>query len=133
MIILAFGDVHSNFKVVKRLVNRAKKADILIVAAGKPGLIKAMHVKKGAVVIDVGITRATQELLVGDVDFDEVKNIAGFISPVPGGKSKKSKSRSPQYASLNNCSKTLCSIGPRKATASDRSGLNISIETTLTP
>ena len=64
-------------------------ADILISAAGVPNLIGADVVKKGAVVIDVGINRITgkdgKKCTVGDVDFDAVKQVAGFISPVPGG------------------------------------------------
>ena len=64
-------------------------ADILISAAGVPNLIGADVVKKGAVVIDVGINRITgkdgKKRTVGDVDFDAVKQVAGFISPVPGG------------------------------------------------
>ncbi len=67
------------------LAEETTKADILIVAVGKPGLIQAIHVKKGAVVIDVGITRITTDSLVGDVNFESVKDIAGAISPVPGG------------------------------------------------
>jgi len=78
-----------------------KEADILIVAAGKAGLVVAENVKKGAIVIDVGINRvkvlddAGNEVLndkgkpktktVGDVDFDGVKEVASAISPVPGG------------------------------------------------
>lgn len=60
-------------------------ADILIVAAGRPHLIKAEMVKDGAVVIDVGINRAADGRLVGDVDFEAVRNKASWISPVPGG------------------------------------------------
>ena len=59
-------------------------ADILIAAAGVPGLIKAEHVRPGATVIDVGVNR-TDAGLVGDVDFDSVKEAAGAITPVPGG------------------------------------------------
>ena len=59
-------------------------ADILIVAAGIPGLITAKHVKPGAAVIDVGIHR-NNDRLIGDVRFDEVEPIAGWITPVPGG------------------------------------------------
>lgn len=59
-------------------------ADILIAAIGKPHFIKKGMVKKGAIVIDVGINR-TEKGLVGDVAFDEVKEIAGAITPVPGG------------------------------------------------
>lgn len=60
-------------------------ADILIVATGVPGLIKKEMVKPGAVVIDVGINRLESGELVGDVDFDGVKQVAGYITPVPGG------------------------------------------------
>ncbi len=60
-------------------------ADILVVAAGQEKLITADMVKPGAVVIDVGITRNAEGKVVGDVDFDAVKGIAGFITPVPGG------------------------------------------------
>ena len=61
-----------------------QRADILIAAAGKPKLITGDMVKPGAVVIDVGIT-IVENRFVGDVDFDGVKEIAGFITPVPGG------------------------------------------------
>lgn len=66
-----------------------KQADILIPAVGRPGLITAAMVKPGAVVVDVGISRATdasgKSRLVGDVDFDSVQKVAQFITPVPGG------------------------------------------------
>ncbi len=60
-------------------------ADILVVAAGKPNLIVAQMVKTGAVVIDVGINRLPDGRLVGDVDFEGVKEKASCITPVPGG------------------------------------------------
>ncbi len=60
-------------------------ADILVVATGKPKMITADMVKKGAVVIDVGINRLEDGRLVGDVDFEAVKEVAGYITPVPGG------------------------------------------------
>jgi len=60
-------------------------ADILIVAAGRPALIKAEMVKTGAVVIDVGINRLADGRLVGDVDFEPVARKASHITPVPGG------------------------------------------------
>ncbi len=60
-------------------------ADILVVAAGKPNLIVPQMVKTGAVVIDVGINRLPDGRLVGDVDFDGVKEKASYITPVPGG------------------------------------------------
>lgn len=61
-----------------------RSADILIAAIGKPHFIKKEMVKKGAVVIDVGINRVDNKL-VGDVDFEAVKDWASFITPVPGG------------------------------------------------
>lgn len=66
------------------LVDVASSADILVVAAGSPGLVGADHVAPGAVVIDVGTTK-TDSGLVGDVRFDEVAEIAAAITPVPGG------------------------------------------------
>lgn len=68
----------------KNLAEHTKKADILVAAVGKPNLIKKEMVKEGAVVIDVGINRLNGKI-VGDVDFKNVKEIAGFITPVPGG------------------------------------------------
>jgi len=62
----------------------SREADILVAAAGNPGLIGSEHVKPGATVIDVGVNR-TDEGLVGDVDFDSVADISGGITPVPGG------------------------------------------------
>ncbi|MFI5380683.1 MAG: bifunctional 5,10-methylenetetrahydrofolate dehydrogenase/5,10-methenyltetrahydrofolate cyclohydrolase [Tepidisphaerales bacterium] len=66
-----------------------KRADILVVAVGKPGLITADHVKEGVVIIDVGINRVTlpdgSRKTVGDVDFDAVRQKAAHITPVPGG------------------------------------------------
>lgn len=60
-------------------------ADIIVVAAGAPGLITAKHVKPGATVIDVGTTPTEDGGLVGDVDFDSVVDVAGAVTPVPGG------------------------------------------------
>ena len=68
----------------KDLNSICKNADILVAAIGKPKFVTADMVKEGAVVIDVGINR-TENGLVGDVDFDNVKEIASAISPVPGG------------------------------------------------
>ncbi|MBB6284602.1 bifunctional methylenetetrahydrofolate dehydrogenase/methenyltetrahydrofolate cyclohydrolase FolD [Geobacillus subterraneus] len=62
-----------------------RQADILIVAVGKAGLIGPEHVKPGAAVIDVGVNRLESGKLCGDVDFDAVKEAAGYITPVPGG------------------------------------------------
>lgn len=69
----------------KNLEEIAKRADILIVAIGKPEFITADYVKPGAVVIDVGIHRTENNKLCGDVKFDEVEKIASAITPVPGG------------------------------------------------
>jgi len=63
----------------------ARQADVLIAAVGRPRLITASMVKPGACVIDVGINRLADGKLAGDVDFDAVKEIAGSITPVPGG------------------------------------------------
>jgi methylenetetrahydrofolate dehydrogenase (NADP+) / methenyltetrahydrofolate cyclohydrolase len=62
-----------------------RRADILVVAAGRREMIGAEHVRKGAVVVDVGIHRKDEGGLVGDVRFDEVEPKAAWISPVPGG------------------------------------------------
>jgi len=74
----------------KELASHTRRADILIVAAGRPRAITADMVKEGAVVIDVGVNRIGKtpdgkDLLCGDVDFDAVKEKAGMITPVPGG------------------------------------------------
>ncbi len=66
------------------ILKRTEKADILISAIGKPRFVKADMVKKGAIVIDGGITKRGKKVL-GDVDFDSVKNKASYITPVPGG------------------------------------------------
>ena len=67
----------------------SREADVIIVAAGCPNLVQADMVKPGAVVVDVGINRMTsyegKSTIVGDVDFDRVQPLAGWITPVPGG------------------------------------------------
>ena len=67
------------------LAQFTQNADILVVATGRSRMINAGMVKPGAVVIDVGINRLADGTLCGDVDFDSVKTVAGFITPVPGG------------------------------------------------
>jgi methylenetetrahydrofolate dehydrogenase (NADP+)/methenyltetrahydrofolate cyclohydrolase len=67
------------------LAQYTRMADVLVVAVGRPNMVKAGMVKPGAVVIDVGINRLPDGKLVGDVDFDDVKAVAGMITPVPGG------------------------------------------------
>jgi len=66
------------------LVDLCREADIVVGAVGQPGLITAVHVKPGAAVVDVGISR-TEAGIVGDVDFDAVQAVAGHITPMPGG------------------------------------------------
>lgn len=73
---------HSRTKDLKEITNRA---DILIVAIGKPKFITADYIKEGAVVIDVGIHRNAENKLCGDVDFEDVKEKVSAITPVPGG------------------------------------------------
>ena len=73
---------HSKTRDVGR---QTREADILIVAAGRPKLVGAGMVKPDACVIDVGINRLADGRLAGDVDFDAVKSVAGWITPVPGG------------------------------------------------
>jgi methylenetetrahydrofolate dehydrogenase (NADP+)/methenyltetrahydrofolate cyclohydrolase len=68
----------------RELASLTREADILVAAAGVPGLIGLDHVKPGATVIDVGVNR-TDAGLVGDVDFEAVVGVAGAITPVPGG------------------------------------------------
>ena len=68
----------------RELFSETQQADILIAAVGRPRLITAGMVKPGAVVIDVGIT-ITEDGFVGDVDYESVEEVAGFITPVPGG------------------------------------------------
>ncbi len=69
----------------KNIQDRLKTADIVVVAAGKPGLVNGDDLKDGAVVIDVGINRLPSGKVVGDVDFDSAQQVASLITPVPGG------------------------------------------------
>ena len=69
----------------KDLASHTKKADIVIVGVGVPGLIKADMVKDGAVLIDIGINRLDDGRLVGDADFETLKDKCSYITPVPGG------------------------------------------------
>jgi len=87
---LMLGDRERNATVTvahtrtRDLAGVTRRADLLVVAAGRAGLVGAEYVKPGAVVIDVGTNR-TEEGLVGDVDFESVSAVAGAITPVPGG------------------------------------------------
>jgi methylenetetrahydrofolate dehydrogenase (NADP+)/methenyltetrahydrofolate cyclohydrolase len=67
------------------LAAQTRRADVLVVATGKPGMIDGSMIKPGAVVIDVGINRGDDGKLCGDVDFASAREVAGAITPVPGG------------------------------------------------
>jgi methylenetetrahydrofolate dehydrogenase (NADP+)/methenyltetrahydrofolate cyclohydrolase len=67
------------------LASHTRRADVLVVAAGKPRLVTGGMIKPGATVIDVGINRSAEGKLVGDVDFASAREVAGWITPVPGG------------------------------------------------
>lgn len=69
----------------KGLAEHVKRADIVVCAAGRRGLITADMLKEGAAVIDVGINRTDDGKVVGDVDFESAEKVAGYITPVPGG------------------------------------------------
>jgi methylenetetrahydrofolate dehydrogenase (NADP+) / methenyltetrahydrofolate cyclohydrolase len=73
---------HSRTQDMPSLV---RQADIVIAAAGKPRLVKADWIKKGAAVVDVGINRLDDGTICGDVDYEAVRAVAGYITPVPGG------------------------------------------------
>lgn len=79
------GTVTVSHSKTKSLKEVAKRADILIVAVGKPKMITRDYVKEGAVVIDVGIHRGEGGKLCGDVDFEDVAPVCSAITPVPGG------------------------------------------------
>jgi len=89
LLMRAEATVVSTNKVTKNLAELTRSADVLVAAAGVPGLIRGDMVKPGAVVVDVGINRVTgpdgKGLTVGDVAFEEARTVAGWISPVPGG------------------------------------------------
>lgn len=69
----------------KNLKEHTKRADILVVGVGKSGLITKDMVKEGAVVVDIGINKLENGEIVGDVDFEGIKDICSYITPVPGG------------------------------------------------
>ena len=81
--------VHSTNKHTPSLESLCRECDVVVAACGVPRLVRDSWIKPGAVVIDVGINRVDgpggQRLTVGDVDFDAVRRVAGWISPVPGG------------------------------------------------
>jgi len=72
-------------RFTQNLEEHVRRADVLVVAVGKPGLVKGEWTKPGAIVIDVGINRQDDGKLTGDIDFDTAAKLAGHITPVPGG------------------------------------------------
>ncbi len=84
-LLLAGCTVTSCHRHTKNLGEIVARADLVIAAAGKPGLIKGEWIKPGAIVIDIGINRMADGTLSGDVDFATAKERAGWITPVPGG------------------------------------------------
>lgn len=85
LLMMAHATVTIAHSKTENLRELTKEADVLVVAIGRDRMIKAEDVKKGAVVIDVGMNRDEDGKLHGDVDFDEVKDVASLITPVPGG------------------------------------------------
>ena len=85
LLLAANGTVTVCHSRTKDLKDICKQADILVAAVGKPKMITSDYIKEGAVVIDVGIHRMDNGKLCGDVDFDDVKDMTSFITPVPGG------------------------------------------------
>lgn len=84
-LLLAGCTTTSCHRHTKDLASNIKKADLVVAAAGKPGLIKGEWIKEGAVVVDIGINRLDSGKLVGDVAFDSASKRASHITPVPGG------------------------------------------------
>jgi len=84
-LLLAGCTVTSCHRHTKDLAKMINQADLVVAAAGKPGLIKGDWIKPGAIVIDIGINRLADGTISGDVDFKAAKVRAGYISPVPGG------------------------------------------------
>ena len=84
-LLLAGATVTTTHRFTRNLADHVSRADIVIVAVGKPGIVKGEWIKPGAIVIDIGINRTADGKLVGDVDFEAAKQQAGWITPVPGG------------------------------------------------
>ena len=84
-LLLAGCTVTTCHRFTRDLAAHVRQAEILIVAVGKPGIVKGEWIKLGATVIDVGINRTEEGKLVGDIEFDIACERAGWITPVPGG------------------------------------------------
>jgi len=84
-LLLAGCTVTTVHRFTRDTAAHVRRADIIVAAAGKPGLVKGKWIKAGAIVLDVGITRGPDGRLVGDVEFEAARKRAGWITPVPGG------------------------------------------------
>lgn len=84
-LLLAGCTVTVTHRFTRDLEAQVRRADLVVVAVGKPGLVKGEWIKPGAMVIDVGINRTAEGRLVGDVEFAPASERAGWITPVPGG------------------------------------------------
>jgi methylenetetrahydrofolate dehydrogenase (NADP+)/methenyltetrahydrofolate cyclohydrolase len=84
-LLIAGATVTVCHRFTRDLRDHVARAEILVVAVGKPGLISGEWIREGAVVIDVGMNRLPNGKLVGDVDFESARERAGLITPVPGG------------------------------------------------
>lgn len=84
-LLLAGASVTTVHRFTENIADKVKLADIVVSAVGKPGLVPAEWIKPGAIVIDVGITRGEKNKLYGDIQFDAVREVASWITPVPGG------------------------------------------------
>ena len=85
LLLAANGTVTICHSKTKDVASHTKNADILVVAVGRPKMITGDMIKKGAVVVDVGINRTDAGKICGDVDFDTAEKVASMITPVPGG------------------------------------------------
>ena len=84
-LLLAGATITTCHRFTSNLKEHVQRADILVVAVGKPGIVNSEWIKPGATVIDVGINRTPEGKLVGDIEFDVAKQRAAYITPVPGG------------------------------------------------
>ena len=84
-LMLAGCTITSCHRHTKDLAEKVKSADLVVVAAGKAGLVQGDWIKAGAIVVDIGINRLSDGTICGDVDFNTAKMHASYITPVPGG------------------------------------------------
>ncbi|WP_210394875.1 bifunctional methylenetetrahydrofolate dehydrogenase/methenyltetrahydrofolate cyclohydrolase FolD [Motiliproteus sediminis] len=84
-LLLAGCTTTTTHRFTRNLEDKVRRADLVVVGVGKPGLVKGEWIKEGAIVIDVGINRLDNGKLVGDVEYEEAAKRASWITPVPGG------------------------------------------------